>query len=775
MVAIASPGSINPVTASHAGEEHMKNRSSFLKTTLSIVGGALTLASGAAFAQAPAAPAGSDEIVVTAQRRSERLVDVPITVTAVSSEALDNAGIDATGGLAQVVPAFRMDYDGTFSQPSIRGVGTAVATAGGGSNVGMYVDGFLIPSPLTSDFSFLNTQSVQVLKGPQGALFGRNTTGGAVLVTTADPTVDPALQLKASYARFNEVNVGAYGSTGLTPNFAVDLGVLYNSGDGFITNTINNDDKFGAHETIAIRVGALWDVTEDLSVLLRYSHTRRDDPSAYLYGALPTSEIRRYAAGDTLTPLLFGGQALTLGALIPGSTWSTTRGNVTLTPTNGAVTHVSEVDMATARIEYDLGWATLSSRTMYRDQSTDKNSLDLDSSSFAALAVDIPGTDKTFTQEFLLAGKSDRWDWVAGLFYMNQKATQTLGFIDVFGAAFSPHALNWAGGTEITASAAFGDVTYRVTDRLSLTGGVRVSKEENNAYWKRELGPAPLFCGLVVDPTIGCGVTFRASDDWTDTSPRVVARYALTDRSNVYASWSRGFKSGFIDENGFNPVPIDPETIQAYEVGYKYAGEGARLETSLFYYDYTDLQLSSYVGTQSITTNAASSEIYGAEVSGAFDLTDKLTASGGLAYTHSEYTSFPGAPVFRFDGVAGTFGFAPTENVSGNQMRRSPEWSGNVALDYTTPLHGGELGLSTNLHYASEVFFDPANQFSQDGYALLSANARWTTPSGKWTFAVSGENITDEEYLTQVLTGIVGAQTTFGAPATWAVSLAYKY
>lgn len=753
----------------------MKNRSSFLKTTLSIVGGVLTLSSGSALAQTTATSQSSDEIVVTAQRRNERLVDVPITVTAVSSEALNNAGIDATGGLEQVVPAFRMDYDGTWAQPSIRGVGTAVATAGGGSNVGMYVDGFLVPSPLTSDFSFLNTQNIQVLKGPQGTLFGRNTTGGAVLVTTSDPTAEPAFQTNLSYGRFNELNAGAYGSIGLAPNFAVDLGVLYNEGDGFITNTVNGDDKFGAHETVAVRVGALWDVTDKLSVLARFSHTRHDDPSAYLYGALPTSEIRHFAAGDTLTPALFGGQALTLGALIPGSTWSTTRGNVTLTPNNGAVAHVSEVDMATLKVEYDMGWATLTSRTMYRDQTTAKNALDLDSSSFPGLSVDIPGTDKTATQEFLLAGKTGHWDWVAGAFYMNQKATQTLSFIDVFGTAFTPHALNWAGGTEITAYAVFGDVTYAATDRLSLTAGVRFSKEENNAYWNRALGPAPLWCGTVVNAAIGCGATFNASDDWTDTSPRVVARYALSDHSNIYASWSRGFKSGFIDENGFNPVPIDPETIQAYEVGYKFSGDGARLETSAFYYDYTDLQLSSYIGTQSITTNAASSEIYGVELSGGFDLTDKLSASGGLAYTHSEYTSFPGAPVFRFDGVAGTFGFAPTEDVSGNKMRRSPEWSGNVALDYATPLYGGELALSTNLHYASEVFFDPANQFSQEGYSLLSASARWTTPNGKWTLGLTGENITDEEYLTQVLTGIVGAQTTFGAPATWAFSVGYKY
>ena len=194
---------------------------------------------------AATASSSVQEVVVTAQRRSERLQDVPITVTAVSGTSLAASGVTTSGALSQVVPAFRMDYNGAFAQPTIRGISTQIASVGGASNVGVYVDGFYNASPLTSDFALLNVTAIQVVKGPQGTLFGRNTTGGAVLVTTSDPSQTPEFEAQASYGNLNTLKTALYATGPLTDKIAIDLAAQYDSTDGYWTNIYTNDKKFG--------------------------------------------------------------------------------------------------------------------------------------------------------------------------------------------------------------------------------------------------------------------------------------------------------------------------------------------------------------------------------------------------------------------------------------------------------------------------------------------------------------------------------------------------
>ena len=213
----------------------------------------------------------SGGIVVTAQRREEKAKDVPIALTTITAEALGQGDVQQLSDISKLTPALRFDNYGGFVQPTIRGVGTAVSASGAGSNVGIYIDGFYAPNPLSADFQLLSVESVTVLKGPQGTLFGRNSTGGAIQVTTSDPSHDAHGVAEVSYGRFNSQKDQAYVTGGLSDTIAVDLTGLYRKGNGYIRNITTGNAKDGAYEAWSVRAGLKLDVSDSASFLLRYT------------------------------------------------------------------------------------------------------------------------------------------------------------------------------------------------------------------------------------------------------------------------------------------------------------------------------------------------------------------------------------------------------------------------------------------------------------------------------------------------------------------------
>ena len=216
----------------------------------------------------PAANASATgEIVVTAQRRSERQVDVPISIAAIGPQQLTTANVQSLADISKVTTAVRFDSQAAFVQPSIRGIGTGITTSGGGANVGIYVDGFYSPNPLAADFQLLNVSSIQVLKGPQGTLFGRNTTGGAILVSTADPSAKADFQAKATYGSYGAQRYEGYATFGIAQGVAMDVEGIYAKGDGFLTNIIDNDHDVGAYENWTVRTGLKVQLSPAVSIL----------------------------------------------------------------------------------------------------------------------------------------------------------------------------------------------------------------------------------------------------------------------------------------------------------------------------------------------------------------------------------------------------------------------------------------------------------------------------------------------------------------------------
>jgi iron complex outermembrane receptor protein len=699
-------------------------------TGLSLLGfAALSAVSGVspALAQTVQNQNQSDDletIVVTAQRRSERLQDVPITITTLNSEELAQANVQTTSDIVALTPALRYYSDGPFAQPIIRGVGTQLVGQTTGTNVGTYVDGFYLPSALESDFQFNNVDNVEVLKGPQGTLFGRNTEGGAILVTTTKPSTTTHADFQVDYGSYNAQIYNGYVTTGVLDNLAVDLAAIDSKGNGYTRNIYNGNTDIGAFQNSSFRTGVKFDPTDKLSFLFRAQYESVGDPT-----------------NDMMQPVRINGAPASAGAVyFPGAIIASQPNTVALQYPDTIHEHSTAYQLTTTA---DLDFATLTSYSQYRKD------FQSDYSEFSYSVPEVLGIlftnhERLITQEVLLNSKAgSALQWTAGGFFLENGAglnaftSTSPGSTDgnfAFGAGSYGNTKNLAG---------YGDATYQVLDRLFLTAGVRFSHDQ------------------MLDPRSFLGPETIAYPDLTfnKVTTRAVVRYSLDDTSNVYASFSQGFKAGIWQLGGPETTPVAPETINAYEVGYKYASHGLSASLAGYYYDWKNIQVSNLItvnnAPENDITNAADSHIYGAEGALKYAFTQNFEATLGAAYTHARYVKFLTAPAYNqclaLACGAGFGLFLPSpDNASGNALPHSPDFTGTLGLRYTTDLAAGTLGLSGNLYDTSKFYFDAPNQFSQGGYATLSLRSDWTDPSKHYTIAVYADNVTNRHYYTQV-------------------------
>lgn len=677
------------------------------------------------------ANADGSEIIVTAQRRNERQVDVPISITAVNTETLEAAGITTTSELGQVVPGLRLDLSGAFFQPTVRGVGSATAGVGLTSNVATYIDGVYRPSPFTTNFELGDLESIQVLKGPQGTLFGRNATGGAILVKTADPTFTPRAHGKASYGRFNEVHASAAASTGLSDKIAVGISGIYARSDGFTKDIVTGEDR-GDFERYGVTGKVLVEPNDDLSLLLTAEHYKARDNSVIAYNAFDGRTFARQA---------------------PGIAVPTERGRVA---SDEDPLYEVERNAVSLRAALESGGGTITSITAYSTDNVAHQLIDFDATALPGLSVDIPFREKTFTQELTFVSEaSGAVDWTFGLFYFYDKGVIPSYDARVGGAPFNFFNV----GVTTNAYAAFMDVTWRLTDQLSLTGGARYSLEDQVGYFEAFPPSAKV----------------SANEQFTGFTPRAVLRYEFTPDTNVYLSYNKGFKAGGFAPTTFDLTPFKNEKIDAYEVGFKMARDRFDLQTSVFYYDYSDLQIANYSSGVGIIENAARSEIYGADAQLSARVTDRFSLQAGVAYTHSKYISFPDATFYPGTGAVGDPVRTQQIDASGNALLRTPKWTGSISGMYDQPIGANSLRFSANYYITSAFNFDPVGQFRQDGYGLLSGRVQFQTPNERLSVALFGNNLTDEVYLTQVLPFSGAILQSYGSPRTYGIEVGFKY
>ncbi len=761
---------------------------------------ALVLASMLAVAPAQAQTADETatdnaEIVVTAQRRQENARDVPITVTTLDQEQLDVANVKSLGDTVKITPGLRFDSQGAAVQPSIRGIGTAVTTSGGGPNVGIYVDGFFQSNPYVADFQLMRVKNIQVLKGPQGTLFGRNTTGGAILVTTADPSTEAAGEFRATYGKRNEAVAQGYVTFGLSSNIAVDLEAVYSRGDGHFTNLQNGDNKIGKRDAWSVRGGVKVDLSDNASVMLRYTHSEASNPMTQLLNAYvdQTGEAGFFNQVSAAGRAIYG---KTSSAGLPLVYFYTPNGSRAVSPgavnLNGPLSFKTKSDVAQGTVKADLGFAELTSYTQYRRDKT-PSFADLDATALTLFNIFIGVDDESWGQEFLLNSKAGApLQWTAGVNYFQVRDTWDVD------ASFGTPFFDFGGSSTTTKSyAAFLDLTYQVSEKFFITAGGRYSHDlvadsyfTTNPFTTSYTGPTGLPVAFTGAPGTRIPVQTLSNDSFT---PRLVLRYKPSEDSSVYGSFTKGYKAGILNVGGLSQLPVKPENINAFEVGYKFDNRKFAVDLAGFYYDYKNLQVSSFQSGAAQIRNAASSEIYGAEAQVRYRASEAFNLNGGVALTHARYKSFPNAPFYSycdptaantsllfcvppaFGGLGAGSLVQSLTDASGFKMQRAPDFTGNLGASYSYELFGGRFMTSANLYYTSSFYFDPEQQFRQDGYEVLSIRAQWTDASEQFTLAVFGDNLTNQRYKTQVLFNTLGIGSIWNAPKSWGVSLGYKF
>lgn len=695
---------------------------------------------------AQAANSSSDigEIVVTAQRRSERLTDVPIAITALTGAELKTAGIESAKDLTQVTPGLYYATQGCCSEPTIRGIGTSIAAPGFDANVAVYIDGVYQPSQEANNFDVGNISNIQVLKGPQGTLFGRNSTGGAILVTTLDPSFEPSADVSLSYGRFNDLKTTAYVTGGIAPNLAGNLSVYFDRDNGYVTN-LTTGDRISQDNNTMVRAKVLWTPTENWRITFAGNYS--DDFNNTPYAVTPLNGNTNLASA-----LAAAHQP------IPSDPY-----HVSL---NGDPSILNIIYGGSINAKYDAGAGTLTSITSYQVVHP-YFSTDIDATPIYASGAIIRTPERTLTQELDFASKPiGPFSWIGGAYFYHDLTNFDL----LATSAFVPppnvaaHIVAAAGDT---AAAIFAEGTYHVTDDLQLIVGGRYSTEHK----------------IASNDLLGTPLGFVGEDRWNSFTPRGVLQYKLTPNSNVYFNYSQGFKSG-----GYNTVavppqttPVSPEKVNAYEVGYKHSDGHITFNTSAFYDDYRDIQVQIQTNAGGIVSttlqNAANAKIYGSD----FDFTDKFNdnwrVSLGAAYTHGVYNDYRGAietyPAYTtVGGVSYSNGNTQTASatpLSGVPMIRSPKWMADITPTFDYPLPAGRLEASVTASYNSGFIWAlgaPSNDslWRQPGYVLVNSTVTWISPSEKFRLSLWGTNLTNKKYdIYETPTG-TGTYHAIGAP-----------
>ncbi len=717
----------------------------------------------AAFAQDEGANSADDsaEIIVTARRRDERLIDVPVAVTAISGEALETRGAIDITDVANMTPNTTLENSrGTNSTLTafIRGVGQQDPVPGFEAGIGIYLDDVYLNRPQAAVLDIYDVERIEVLRGPQGTLYGRNTIGGAVkYVTRALNPDSPELRIRGTYGSYNQADLVVTASVPINDMLRVGGSVARLSRGGFGDN-LNIPGLENYNKDVWAGRGTLEFGGNGAPVLIRISGDYTHDKSS------PRN-------GHRLIPGLFS------GAPVLDNVYDTRAG---LNDPKQDVRAYGLAMNVTANLTDTL---TLRSISAWRK---DRSFTPIDFDSLPSVDVDVPAVyrNEQISQEFQLLYEGDKLKGLLGFYYLDaQAATSFDVLLGLTGAALPPAfggplpGLNGytAGDVRTKTWSVFGDFTYDFTDQLSLSVGGRYTSDNRNAFVykaNRITGLSPEFGGTLTPIAIAVATNFRGERTFKEFTPRASLSFKPNADNMVYASYSKGFKGGGFDPRGSGtPAPIsnpsagrtyddiynflafDPEKVDSYEIGYKGSLLDRRLTLSLagFYMDYKDVQIPGSVGclvggVQSfcgITTNAAKARLQGVEAETNAVLARDF-AGAGSAIRFNGSLGYIDAKYKRFIGPTGT----DVSNI--RTFQNTPKWTVSGTLAAGIPAMGGNIDASTTLSYRSltHQFEVPIPALDQPGYTLWDASLVWTADSGNYSIGLHGKNLTDKRYIT---------------------------
>ena len=733
------------------------------------------------------------DIVVTAQKRTQALSDVSLSVSAVGSARLAETNTANIESLQTLVPSISFGNDFNFAKLFIRGIGLSSSLPGVDPSVALHVDGAVVSLAQAQLGSMFDLERVEVLRGPQGTLYGRNATGGAVNLITAKPTdtLDGYVRLTVGGDDLNLVGEAAVGGP-LTENIRGRIAFRAVKRDGYGINEFTGNDIDNAKQ-FSTRAHLEFLPTENLSILLTGEYHSEDDRSL----AIKFREVSFPGVLDDANPANDGLSALgqrTNADGSPAAFASKTRNlNTNFDPINDR-----EQWALTGTVTLEASdEITLKSLTSYRKFDAIFFH-DFDMSTYLGFPLAQTGPlqssanhwqpvfQKQFSQELQANVDTDRFHGVFGLFYLDEKirVENHIGF-DVL-TNTDPFRVQFDGTLDVKTWAAFANVTYDLTDQLSVKAGARYSWEKRHLANQAGIGTA---AGFALDP-----LQWDDSKSWDDFSPSLGLEFRPNDDLLLYGNWSRGFKSGTAEIGSTRklsptqPLPfVDPEKVEAFEVGAKYSAGDMNANLAAFFQRLKNGQFSltrpipAPPFFTSTLTNAAVSEAYGAELELLWRATPELTINGSLAYLHSEFTRFSASdPLDPRLFAPGAVEADLVQDLSGNATRMSPKWSLNLYPTYDIDMaNGGVVTLGTNFAYRSKQYHTEFNddRLAQDGYIMLDANILYKSPDRDFSVNLWVKNLTDE----LVWAGSFSVSTsraiggTLMPPRTYGVTVGYNF
>ena len=664
------------------------------------------------------------DVVVTARRREETLIDVPIAMSVVSGDTLVQTGAVDITALQDRTPNLTLQIARGSNSTLIafsRGVGQQDPLWGFEPGIGLYIDDVYVARPQGAVLDIFDVSRVEVLRGPQGTLYGRNTIGGAIKYVTKRLGNEFAGQARASYGSYDQIDLVGQLTIPLTDTLSVGAAVAKYWRDGYGRNLTTGAEQYDK-DVLAARVSAEWSPTDEIFV--RVAGDRTLDRSNPRHGTrlLPNGTDPVYAPTrsvyDTRAGIGDRNRVVAQGLSLTG--------------------------------EFGLSDAlTFKTISAYRDGSTN-TVIDFDNTALPTLDVPAEYDDWQFTQEVQLLVEADRVQGVLGLYYLDAKAS---GAFDTVVGLLNTTTLT-SGEVRTKSYAAFGDVSFDVTDKLKLSGGLRYTKDDKRGtvFRRNYTGiRSPLFGNAAAVPGL-IRTDYTNDRSFDQFTPRVSISFEPRDDLNLYASWGKGFKSGGFDMRGdavFTPTTVngyEPEKISSYELGMK----GAFLDRTLFvnlagYYSrYTDQQVTVQVpnvagGIASFVDNAGKADIYGLELETRIVPSRDFSAQLSFGYTNADYKEF-----LTFIGG----GTTPVDVADQRVFQNTPKFTVSASVTASTDFAGGTLSVTPDVALRSDVtlFEIPTPALDQDGYVLANASVNWLSPDGRYRVGMALRNLTDARY-----------------------------
>lgn len=731
-------------------------------------------------------PGALEEILVTAQKREQSLQDVGIAVTAFTGDQIRQLGFTNTTDIVAMTPGLNYTVPNAESSQInffLRGVGLNDFADANENPVAVYVDEVYRPAMGGLSFQLFDMERVEVLRGPQGTLFGRNTTGGLVHFVSKRPTDELDGYVNASFGDFSQVKLeGAIGGP-FSDALAGRLSLAANQHDGWTKNRVGPD--YNETDAKAARAQLLFTPSDSSDVLLSAWWSDNDAN----VGAWQHQATKLNAAGESV-PLGPNEQDISIdcnadGVLDAGDArpepgtdcfgYRDTDGD----PWAGAYDRDGRVEVETSGLAANVQWqfANFNLTSITAFQSVERlQSEDAEASPAPLIVPTFAAETDTFTQELRIDGGSETFRWLGGLYYFDNEVDGNY-LLDLTNLGFVFFDANYVQETE--SIALFGQVEFDLGDRWTLIAGVRAENEEKTLNYLNvdESGLFEFLFGSDIAFDFGPdSVGDLAKHDNDTVSGKIELDWRATDDLLLYGSISQGTKSpgfnvGFLDQtflfasNTPQTIPFDEETLRSYEIGFKstiFDGR-ARFNGSAFYYDYEDFQTFRFELLNQVIFNA-DAEVSGVELELQASPTDGLDMAFGLSV---------------LDATAEGIPHPADDTPRKRDMVAAPDLSANALVRYAWPAFGGQLAVQAWANYQDEIFFDIQNVpvSREDGYTVSNLRFSYTSGDERWELAAFGHNITDEEYLSYTFdfTGTFGFnQQAYGPPRWIGVSLQYN-